>query len=193
MEEKGLDVTAATMTETEQASKVSIKCFKSIFILENADSKRFITLFSDLRKDMIKKHNNFPKTVVEMFDMLNRWKPEGNWRTLGSPSNQHRRRHIGHTYTQTTGPLQGTELVLGCDGTTSNVLCYGCQNWEHICPNCLNQQGRIGRSLMQFGFCLMQWMNNEIQSNGAIDCAWIVLGLCLILIQQSVAFVIVHC
>ena len=41
MDEKGLDVTAATTTETDQASKVSAECFKSIFMLENADPHRF--------------------------------------------------------------------------------------------------------------------------------------------------------
>ena len=37
MDEKGLDITAATTTETKQASKVSAECFKSVFMLENAD------------------------------------------------------------------------------------------------------------------------------------------------------------
>ena len=48
MDKKGLDVTAATTTETDQASKVSTECFKSIFMLENADLCRFLTLFTEL-------------------------------------------------------------------------------------------------------------------------------------------------
>ena len=78
MDEKGLDITAATTVKVKQATKVSAECFKSVFMLENADPRRFLTLFTDLRKDMIKKHDNFPRTVVETFNMLNRWKPDNN-------------------------------------------------------------------------------------------------------------------
>lgn len=127
MDEKGLDVSAATTTETDQASKVSVECFKSIFMLENADLRRFLTLFTELCKDMIKKQYNFLRTVVKTFDMLNRWKPEGNARGSAA-SNQQRRRQIGHTYAQTGGSPAGTELVPGSDGLTANILCSGCQN-----------------------------------------------------------------
>ena len=144
MDEKGLDITAATTAETEQATKVSAECFKSVFMLENADPRRFLTLFTDFRKDMVKKHDNFPRTMVETFDMLNRWKPDNNSRRSGLEPQWCRR--IGHTYTQTNGPPAGTELMPGQDGTTSNVLCYGCQNWGHICPNC--PRGRSGHNLM---------------------------------------------
>ena len=125
MDKKGLDVSAATTTETEQASKVSVECSKSVFMLENADPYCFLTLFTDLRKDIIKKHDNFPRTVVETFEMLNRWKPDSN--TQGNtPGNHQRCRRIGHTYVQTGGPPAGTEMAAGTDSTTSNVLCYGC-------------------------------------------------------------------
>ena len=178
MDEKGLDVAAATTTETEQAEKVSAECFKSIFMLENANPQRFLTLFTDLRKDMIKKHDNFPRTVVETFDMLNRWKPGGSTRNTGL-NNQQRRQRIGHTYTQTTGPPAGTELVSGRNGTTVNVLCYGCQNWGHIRPNCPNSRGCSGHTLMQYGICLMQCMDeSSITVDGAINKAWILLDSC---------------
>ena len=36
MDEKGLDVTVATTIKTEQATKVSAECFKSVFMLEFA-------------------------------------------------------------------------------------------------------------------------------------------------------------
>ena len=171
-------MTVATATETDQATKVSLKRFKSVFMLENADPRCFLTLFTDLRKDMIKKHDNFPCTVVETFDMLNRWKPEGNTRANGA-GNQQRRRRIGHTYTQTTGPPAGTELVAGRDGTTSNVFCYGCQNWGHICPNCPNGRGRTGHSLVQYGICLMQCITNgDLRCDGSINKSWILLDSC---------------
>ena len=128
MDEKGLDVTAATAEETDQAAKVSMECFKSVFMLENVDLCRFLTLFMDLPKDMIKKHDNFPHTVIETIDMLNRWRPEGGGQT-NSAGNQQRHRRIGHTYAQTGGLPTGTELMPGHDGTTANILCYGCQNW----------------------------------------------------------------
>ena len=173
MDKKGLDVTAATATETDQATKVSIECFKSVFMLENADPRRFLTLFTDLRQDMIKKHDNFPCTVIETFYMLNRWKPEGSTCTNGAGNQQHHRR-IGNTYTQTTGMLAGTELVAGHDGTTSNVLCYSCLNWGHICPNCPNGCGCTGHSLVQHGICLMQRITNrDICGNGSINRSWI--------------------
>ena len=73
-------------------------------------------------------------------------------------------------YAQTGGPPAGTELMPGHDGTTANVLCYGCQNWGHICPNCPNSRGRTGHSLMQYGICLMQRIDNDgIGSDGAIN------------------------
>ena len=127
---------------------------------------------------MIKKHDNFPCMVVETFDMINRWKPDNNGRG-SSPSNQHRRRRMGHTYTQTGGPPAGTKLTKGCDGTTSNMLCYGCQNWGHIRPNGPNGRGCTGHSLLQYGICLMQRLdNNGIGSDGTINKAWILLESC---------------
>ena len=54
MDEKGLDISAATTVEMEQATKVSVECFKLVFMLENSDPWRFLMLFTDLRKDMIK-------------------------------------------------------------------------------------------------------------------------------------------
>ena len=147
-------------------------------MLENADPRRFLTLFTDLRKDMIKKHDNFSRTVVEMFDMLNRWKPDRSTCNNGQ-HNQQRRRRIGHTYKQMTGPPAGTELVAGRDGTTSNVLCYGCQNWGHIHPNCPNGRGHNGRSLVQYGICLMQRMDDStIANDGSINKAWVLLDSC---------------
>ena len=120
----------------------------------------------------------FPGMVVETFDMLNRWKPNNNGRG-SSPSNQHRRRRIGHTYTQTGGPPAGTKLTPGHNRTTSNMLCYRCQNWGHICPNCPNSCGHTGCSLMQYGICLMQRLdNNGIGSNSTINKAWILLDSC---------------
>ena len=178
MDEKGPDVTAAMAAETEQATKVSVECFKSVFMLENLDPQQFLTLFTDLRKDMIKKHDNFPCTVIETFDMLNQWKPDNNRRGNGQ-SSQPQPRQIGHTYAQTGGPPAGPELVPGHDGTTSKVLCYGCQNWGHISPNCLNGCSHTGHSLMQYGICLMQSFNhNDTVSNGAINKAWILLDSC---------------
>ena len=178
MDEKGLATSAATTTEKEQATKVSEEGLKAVFMLENADPRRFLTLFTDLRKDMIKKHDNFPRTVVESFDMLNRWKVDGNARG-GAPGNQNRRRRIGHTYAQANGPPAGTELVPGTDGTTANVLCYGCQQWGHIRPNCPNGRGRTGHTLMQYGICLMQRLDSaEFYSEGGINKAWILLDSC---------------
>ena len=48
MDKKGLDVTAATTVETEQATKVSVECFKLVFMLENSDPRQFLTLFNVL-------------------------------------------------------------------------------------------------------------------------------------------------
>ena len=70
-------------------------------------------------------------------------------------------------------------MVPGRDGTTANVLCYGCQNWGHIRPNCPNSQGRSGHTLMQYGICLMQRMDeSSVAVDGAINKAWILLDLC---------------
>ena len=178
MDEKSLDVMAATKTETDQAAKVLAECFKSVFMLENADPRCFLTLFTDLRKAMTKKHNDFPHTVVETFDMWNRWRPEGSGCNTGS-NNQQRRRRIGHTHTQTMGPPPDMELIPGRDGTTANLLCYGCQNWEHIRPNCPNGRGCNRHSLMQYRICIIQCLDeSSIASDGAINKAWILLDLC---------------
>ena len=65
----------------------------------------------------------------------------------------------------------------GQDGATSNVLCYGCQNWGHLRPNC--PCGRSGHSLMQYGVCLMQCINYSNGFNdGTINRAWILLDSC---------------
>ena len=157
--------------QTDQAAKVSAESFKLFFMLENANPCPFLTLFTDLRKDMIKKHDNLPHMVVETFDMLNRWRPEGNGKT-SCTNNQQQRRQIGHTYVQAAGPPNGTELVPGRDGTTSNVLCYRCQNWGHISPNCPNACSCSGHSLMQYGICLMQRLDKHgISSNVTINAA----------------------
>ena len=110
--------------------------------------------------------------------MLNRWKTDSNTRS-SAIGNQQRCRRIGHTYAQTGGPLPGTELVPGSNGTTANVLCYGCQNWGHIRPNFPNGHGCSGHSLMQCGVCLMQRFDKYgFKSNDVINKAWILLYSC---------------
>ena len=128
---------------------------------------------------MIKKHDNFLRTVVETFDMFNQWKPDGNVRGSALSTNQQQQRRIGHTYAQIGAPPAGTELVPGIDRTTSNVLCYGCQNWGHIRPNFPNGRGRSGHTLMQYGVCLMQRMDDyNLDDSGATSKTWILLDSC---------------
>jgi len=143
----------ATADQKTKTKETAAEAFKAVCLLENADPKRFLSLFNDLRKDMIKKLDNFPKNVVEGFDMLNRWKP-----TYRMVTDRYRpNTRVGYMYAQRAGPPQGTTLVPGKDGSTRPFQCYSCNAWGHISPNCPeNESGQTGRSLLQVGKCLTQ-------------------------------------
>jgi len=92
-----------------KAKETAAKALKAVCLLENADPKRFLSLFNDLRKDMIKKQDNFPRNVVDGFDMLNRWKPTNRMVTDRYRPNT----RVGHMYAQRAGPLRGPRLCPG--------------------------------------------------------------------------------
>jgi len=57
----------ATADQKTKATETSAEALRAVCLLENADPKIFLSLFNDLRKDMIKKQDNFPRNVVEAF------------------------------------------------------------------------------------------------------------------------------
>ena len=172
----GQTTASATADQKTKAKETAAEAFKAVCLLENADPKRFLSLFNDLRKDMIKKQDNFPRNVVESFDMLNRWRPTNRMISDRNRSNT----RVGHMYAQRAGPPQGTTLVPGKDGSTRPVQCYSCNAWGHISPNCPeNESEQTGRSLLQIGKCLTQCdVNKNMLQGGLIDKNWLLLDSC---------------
>ena len=86
----------ATADQKTKAKETATESFVVVCLLENADPKRFLSLFNDLRKDMIKNQDNFLRNDLEAFDMLNRWKPTNRMVTDRYRPNT----RVGHMYAQ---------------------------------------------------------------------------------------------
>lgn len=69
---------------------------------------------------------------------------------------------------------EGTVLVPGVDGTTSDVQCYNCQQWGHIAPNCPCPHQFL---MISSHFLMSRLQLSQTDDNG-LPHSWLLLDTC---------------
>jgi hypothetical protein len=69
-----IDLYTATENQQSQAAQTPSEAFESIAFLSGADKNKYEQMFDDLENDQIKNVDSFPKTLINAYNFLSRWK-----------------------------------------------------------------------------------------------------------------------
>ena len=122
---------------------MSSEALTAMSFLSSSYYNIFGSLIIDLRQDMIKGNNNYPRNVTSAYDMLTRFELESprlhHTKRMGNKGNRENHRGCGgrsHTFVQHTTP-SGKVFIPGIDGHTSyHIKCFNCGTWVHCDNQC---------------------------------------------------------
>ena len=145
LKKNDIDPPTASNIQHARAVQTSSEAFEAIAFLSGADKHRYGRMFDDLENDQMKNVDSFPKTLMEAYNFLSRWKDTTYRHTRIDASND------GINFTtkgnkstnedHMTSSLQ-EETVLAIKGKPPTkvkdkpIKCYKCGEGGHIAPNC---------------------------------------------------------
>ena len=133
-----LDPKKSTTLAKKEAASLSFKDLPSIVFLSSSDYNIFGSLIADLRQEILKVSNNYPRNVTSAYDMLTHFELESPRRhhTERTGDKRNRENHGGcggrdHTFVQHTTPYV-TVFISGIDSRTSYLIkCFNCEKWGY--------------------------------------------------------------
>jgi hypothetical protein len=78
LEKEGIHPSNADDAQRKKARQTSSDAFESIAFLSGADKQRYGRMFDDLENDQMKNMDSFPKTLIDAYNFLSRWKDTSN-------------------------------------------------------------------------------------------------------------------
>ena len=160
-----------------------------MFFLKRSNVQRYPDLMDFLSTSDMVGNDNYPKTIVEVYNLLLQY---STTRSSQNSNSNNRNRRGGNSrqggtgnqppgvsfYQQRPGDMPEPDRsnpVAGTDGNIAERQCYRCYAWGHFadkCPNARNVQA------LQVGISLTQTNNCESTSNTFISRSWILLDTC---------------
>jgi hypothetical protein len=83
----GIDPYTATENQQRHAAQTSSEAFESIAFLSGADKNKYGQMFDDLENDQMKNIDSFPKTLIDAYNFLSRWKDSTHRHSCSDLSN----------------------------------------------------------------------------------------------------------
>jgi hypothetical protein len=142
-EREGLDPKNFNETQKIIARKTASDAFEAIAFLFGADKQRYGRMFDDLENDQMKNIDSFPKTLIESYKLLSRWKDtskKNNFEPIidGTNFTTKSEKRIETEYSLTQ---EKDETALTVKGNSNNkskttITCFKCGEEGHLAPNC---------------------------------------------------------
>jgi len=160
---------------TDDEIKAEEDKMQDIFLLKNADEKRYGGLSKSLKEGSFLARDEYPISIASMYELMVKYSAQNN---TNNNINRDDRRRGGLLLTQ-LGEDNSGEIVPGSDGITIvDKKCFRCNKFGHIVWKCtLDEapiQSRKGVGMLQQGVSLFQKYNTD----EVISKTWILLDSC---------------
>jgi hypothetical protein len=173
----GIDPYTATENQPRHAAQTSSEAFESIAFLSGADKNKYGRMFDDLENDQMKNVYSFPKTLIDAYNFLSRWKDRKHRHFRSDLSddgvNFTTRDDTNNNEEHIINPEKETALATKGKATnktkSKTIICYKCGEDGHLSPNCPNlnkkdEPSENEEQSMSGNQLLMQGIHNHLET-----------------------------
>ena len=133
-----VDPNKITALAKKEASLSYYEALTAMIFLSSSYYNKFVFLITDLRQDVLKGNNNYPRNLTSAYDMITRFElaDPRHHRIERTGDKGNRENHEGrggrdHTFAHHTAQ-SGKVFITGLDGHTSyRIRCFNCEKWVH--------------------------------------------------------------